>query len=472
MVRTFSNLLIFCAILAVWGQQQDYVVESFPIGTRSIPAAGNTIIEPVSGDTLFRIEEPTELNPGELLLRRRFGPNDYGLFLGKQRKDAFPGLSAFMPPVGFSAQNFIYRKLYMQETENPNMDMTNVYFDNELIFVENAAKIYFWETGWKMIPLLKQSDLLLTITSFPDSATVIIDGVELGTTPLTLGDLRASFAIITVRKEGYYQNESFVSLDKGGKITRRFILPKMIASTVGAYVNPYAYTFENRESVDELDKQIERLKQKIERQKEINEKSVTEFENEYPPFPSQGEFEKTDDFLKRKELYEQEKKDGKIALKAKSSPKVLTLENELMTLVKYRTEIENRLYHRYFSTNVIHMYRYEPDLEYFPVDIRVNDGGHNFAFSGILQLPLSVAPDFKKNLQQGRLKLTYRGRIFKPEQEGMKTRILYEYTRLSILFRGSEYPLEGKCSFPGRSENTEAVASMPKDSLNKKPGEQ
>jgi hypothetical protein len=100
-------------------------------------------------------------------------------------------------------------------------------------------------------------------------------------------------------------------------------------------------------------------------------------------------------------------------------------------------------------------------MEYFPVDIRVHDGGHNFAFTGVVEIPLAIARDFKENLPLGRLKLSYRNRIFKQGEQGTTTRILYEYTRLSVLFRGSEYTLEGKCSFPGQAIESDTLARLP-----------
>lgn len=465
-------LLILFYILPLFSQQPQYALESFTANSRSVPASGNTIIEPLFSDTLIRIDEPPHLNSGEIILRRRFGPDEYGLYLGKRNKKSFTILSAFSPPQGLTARNFMYRKLYMQQTDNPNMDMTNVYFDNDYIYVENAAKILYFEGGWKEISLLDHNGVTLSITSFPTGATVIIDGVERGETPLTIKNLPSPFAIVKIFKEGYYQSESFCNLSTTPLIEKKFILPKMIESTEGAYINPESYTSEDGESLNELDKQIVKLKKKIEKQQEENKEALAQFEREFPPFPPQGEFEKTADFLQRKELYEQKKKSGEMAVILEGEPKVHKLEDDLHKLTKYRAEIENRLYYQYLPARVLNLKRYEPDLEYFPVDIRVDKGGHNFTFSGVIQIPLSMGPEFKQNLSEGRLKLTYRNRIFKPEQTAAKTKILYEYTKISVLYKGGEYVLEGKCTFPGRSEVREAVAGLPEDTTKVKEEEE
>ncbi len=457
-------LLLFLLPSPPTGEQEAlYSIDSFAPPIRSLPASGNTVIEPHVADTLVQIEEMPELIPSDIVLRRRFGPQEYALYLGKRHKDAHTSLSAFMPPRGYTVKDFVYKKLYVRETDNPNMDMTNVYFDNEMIYVENAAKIFYRDNGWHMIPLLERMHTTLYVTSVPESALVTVDGVEYGTTPVTLRNLRSSFVVVAVRKEGYYQAESFVNLEESDAVTKKFVLPAMISSTEGTYLNPYSYTFEYTASVEELDIQIERLKRKIAWQKSKNEEEIVKYEEEYPPFKPQGEFEKTDDFLRRKELYDEEKKSGRLALKVKGDPKVHKLETELLKLTRYRAEIEHRLYHRYLSTSVVHLNRYEPDMEYFPVDIRVNEAGHNFVFTGVVEIPLAVARGFKENLHLGRLKLTYRNRIFKQGELGTETRILYEYTRLSILFRGSEYTLEGKCSFPEQIEVTDTLVRRPEE---------
>ena len=472
MRRILFVIPVLSTALSLFSQEPHYTIDSFTVNARSVPVSGNTIIEPLFGDTLARIDEPPQFNPGEIILRRRFGRDEYGLYLGKRNKESFTSLSTFASPQGLSARNFIYRKLYMQETDNPNMDMTNVYFDDDYIYVENAAKIYYFENDWKELSLLDQSGAALSITSYPQGAAVIIDGIERGETPLTIKNLISSFAIIKVLKEGYYQRESFLNLSNTPYLEKKFILKKMIESTEGAYVNPESYAAEDEESLNELDRQIEKLKNKIETQREENEESLARFEREFPSFPPQGEFEKTADFLQRKEIYEQKKKSGKMAVVLEGEPKVLRLEDDLHKLTKYYAEVENRLYYHFFSAGKVNLSRYEPDLEYFPVDIRVDKGGHNFSFTGNIRIPLSMAPEFKQNLSEGRLKLAYRNRIFKQGKEEAKIKILYEYTRISVLYKGGEYVLEGKCTFPGRNEVSEAVAGMPEDTTKVKEEEE
>lgn len=458
-------VIIIACLLPLQAQQELYTVESFDAGLRTIAVAGNSIIAPSQNDTLVRLQKHTALGTEELLLRRRFGPAEYGLYLGKRNRDSFDNLSAFAAPSGMTTNSLLHLKVYMSETDNPNMDLANVYFDEEYIYVENAVKIFFYENGWKSLAMVERFSGKLTVTSAPESATVFIDGVERGKTPLTLENLRSPYCIIKVFSGGYYQAEVFAYCAAGTEVVRHIILTPMIAPVEGAYCNPFTYTSESPASVDELDRQIKILRQRIVDQKEAIEESLAGYEKNYPQLKDQGEFEKTEDFLVRKDLYEEKKKSGRMALVAEGNPRVYRLEDELLRLTNYRTEIEHRLYYHFLSTKDIVLNRYEADMEYFPVDIRVNQSGHRFVFTGLLQIPLSLAADFKDNIHRGRLKLTYKNRIFPAEETKLTTKILYEYVKISILFRGGEYVLEGKCSFPGKSQEGDVVAQTAEDTL-------
>lgn len=466
-----SMLFTLFHVLQVYPQQSWYTITSFTSDVRSFPVSGSPVAAPLSGDTLKQIKGIPELNEGDIVLRRRFGPSEYGLYLGRKDASTFTSLYAFKPPPDMPTNMFINRKLYLQETDNPNMDIANVYFDNDYIYVENAAKILFFEQGWNVLEMRVQNFGFLTITSYPESASVFIDGIKRGKTPLCIEELFNPFSVATVKIPGYYIQDFFINMEGGKDITKHFILSKMPPPLKGTYINPDTYTSENVESVEALDNQIEKLKERIRIQKEINANSLVQFEKKFPTFPEQGEFEKTADFLQRKELYLQRKKTGKMEVALKGNPKVLKLEESLSHLTRYRTEIENRIYHRYLPSHGIHLNRYEPDLEYFPIDVSVNGRGHNFAFSGILRIPLCRAPDFKQSIEKSRLKLSYRNRIFK--QGNPKTKILYEYTTLSVLFKGCEYVLEGKCRFPDKMLEKDlegSIASLPEGTIKKPEG--
>jgi hypothetical protein len=445
-------------MLPLHAQEELFSIGSFEAGLRSITVAGNLIISPLKADTLERLLRQPALGREELLLRRRFGPSEYGLYRGKRTRGSFDNLSVFAPPPAMTVNTLLYRKIYMSQTDNPNMDVADVYFDAEYIYVENAVKIYYVDNGRQSLTMIGRSGGKLTVTSIPDSATVFIDGAERGKTPLVLDNLLSPYCIIKVLKTGCYQADAFTYCGAGTDVVRHLILPPIIASSEGAYCNPFTYTSESPASVEELDRQIKKLREKIAERKTALEESLAGFEKKYPPLPDRGEFEKSEDFMVRKGHYTEKKESGRIVLLADGNPRVCKLEDDLLKLTGYRAEIDHRLYYFFLKTGDVALGRYEADREYFPVNIRVNQSGHRFTFTGTLQVPLSQAAEFKENLNTGRLKLTYKNRIFSADAPQSASKILYEYVKLSILFRGGEYMLEGTCSFPGRARQSRESA--------------
>lgn len=462
----WRSLFVLVNTLSVLSQQPWYEVSSFISDTTSFPVSGSSIIKPYTGNNLTQIREMPILESDGLLLRRRFSPGEYGLYIGKKDIATFENLSVFEPASGMTADMFIQRKLYLQETENPNMDIANVFFDNEHIFVENAAKLFFFEKEWQVLTLAKQMGNRLTVISYPESASVFIDGIKRGITPVTIKNLSTPFFMMSIKKREYYILDFFISMENRIELSKEFVLSPLPDAVKGTYIDPDTYISENKESVEALDAQIKELEKRIRFQKKENADSIDQFEKNYPPFQEQGEFEKTADFLKRKDVYQRKKANDKVELVSRGSPKVIELEESLMRLTTYWTQMENRLYHRYFPTDVIQLSRYEPDLGYFPVDIKINARGHSFTFAGILEIPISKAPDLKNNLSQGLLKLTYRNRILRQGGDLDTIKIFYEYTKFSLLFKGGEYTLEGKCKFlhkPYKEKIEEPMAGSSED---------
>lgn len=443
----FFILYMIATDIAI-AQQSDCFIPSFPTSLRSIPATGNAFIKPILGDSLASITMPHDLQLDEILLRRRFGKETYGLYKGKKNNEAFKTLSAFPIRSGHSLESIIYKKLYMQKVDNLNMDMINVYFDNNMLYVENAAKVFVYDSIWHTIPMVRKSNGILTIHSFPDSAIVFVDGIKKGNTPIKITEMSQDVAVIEVRKDGYYKSEIILSLSMDSDITRKIILSKMVDAPNGTYIDPDSYTAENRESVDAVCEEIALLKTKISEQKENNEKALIECNDSYPPFTIQKEFEKTETYLKRKELYYEKKKATKMSVVLNGKPKLHLLEEKLLLLEKTYSVIENRLYYKHISASTINLKRYIPDKEYFPITINVKEKGHNFTLSGVLPISVSMASDIKENLNNALLKLTYRNKIFVENNLETKTKILYEYTKFSLLYKGGEFEFEGTCTFP------------------------
>lgn len=419
----------------------------------SFPVSGNSIIEPLEGETLQEIvEQPAMLDADHLVLRRRFSASQYGLYQGKKGSLADERLCAFQPPAAVSF--FFSKRLYRQKTDNPNLDIANVYFDNDFIYVENTAKIYYYDKGWQSLSMLQQQTHEVTITSEPNQATVLINGCEAGMTPLHLRELRDEFIMLTLHKEGFYRTDRFVRLSDRSSEALEVCLTPVIEAPAGTYIDPQTYTSEDPNSVQTLMSAIDEafVQQKLVQTTTRNLLFGKETETFHTAAFQQLEFEKSNLYQQRQQLLRQQLLTEQV-LRAASLSRVAenaatdvrALSKPIRTLVqllKHKAVLDNRLYSHFLTADCVTLQTYNPDQEHFPVVVTVNRDGYRLAFQGLVRVPLSYAADFKRSFDQGLLKLTYKNEIFPDPKNPSQYKTYYKYTTLSILFKGGEYPLE------------------------------
>jgi hypothetical protein len=157
-----------------------------------------------------------------------------------------------------------------------------------------------------------------------------------------------------------------------------------------------------------------------------------------------GEFEKSDSYYRAQARY---LAGEAAAAEARPAGRVVGgAAVELRKLQAYRGELEKRLYRYYFTPDRLLLERYEPDAEYFPVTLRIDEASFHFSFSGTVAVPLAQAEDFKLNCTDARLVLRYRNHIIKDETAA-ELRVVYASAGMAVLFKGREYRLEGRYRF-------------------------
>ena len=425
-----------------------YSIPSFETGLRTIPPSGNDIIIPFEGNALKQIPSASSLNTGEVLLRRRFGAGQYGLFIGRMNEKAYTRLSAFRPPQGSGLANKLSRKYYSQQVTNPDMDLPNAYFDNDLIYVENAARLFYNDGTWRTLSMEAKLPARLTVTSEPAVAQVLIDGIMKGTTPYLAGAVFSPSAVVQVKMDGYYIQEDFVDLEGKAQVTKHFTLAKKLAFSNGAEIDAEAYSAENTESDDELEQRMGELDKKQAEQTAANKKAIDDFERTYPALPPRDEFETTEDFTKREGKYLARKSPEKERLESSGNEKLKRLQQVAEKVQKYKTTIESRVYQRYFSIEGLKLDKYNADEGYFPVAVSIKEGDFDFTFSGNLAIPRDVARDFKQKLSDGRLSLSYRNKTIRLVIGGEAAKRFYDFTEIKIRFNDKDYSLNGSFELP------------------------
>lgn len=443
----FIHIVIFAMLFMTSLAFCQYTITSFETGMRTIPPSGNDVIIPFEGTTLKQVTIVPELKPGEVLLRRRFSATEYGLFIGKMSEKAYSRLSAFRVK-GFTLSDAVTHKFYGTEATNPDQDISNMYFDNDLVYMVNAARLFYFDKDWQQVTMESQLPARLTITSKPSGADVYIDGIRKGITPYEAGAVFSPSVVVQIQKEDYYIQENFINLEGKAQVTKNFTLSKKRSFENDSGINVDALTAENTESIDEIDQRITVIENKIEVQKTDSMKAVAGFERSYPSFQPQGEFEKPSDFQERETKYQEQKNIEKeqIGFSSGNTIKRLTQAEEKVRI--YKEIVENRSNQRYFTTDSINLETFKPDSEYFPVSIHIKDGYFDFSFSGKLFVPIDIAPAIKEKLSDGRLSLFYKNKIIEVAVNGAMVKRLFDFAELRLKFKEKEYPLTGKFELP------------------------
>jgi PEGA domain len=350
-----------------------YTIPSFQTGAHTIPPTGNDIIVPFEGTSLKQVSIVPALKPGEVLLRRRFSATEYGLFIGKMNEKVYNKLSAFRPSKSFDLAENVGRKYYSQEVNNPDLDIANLYFDNDLLYVENAARLFYNDGSWSNISAETRLPSRLTVTSTPSGAHVLIDGREKGVTPYNAGAIFSPSVVVQVKMDGYYIQENYVDIPSGQSVKKHWDLSKKITFNDGTSISEEAYTAENTESAEELGERMDTLIIHIKDQKASNVKDLEVFNSTYPKLPGRGEFEEKTDYENRADKYNSEKTAQKQQLVDKGDQVVSRLESALDRVKEYKQRIEARVYTKYFSSSVLKIGKYDADKHVFPAEVAVNE---------------------------------------------------------------------------------------------------
>ena len=431
-----------------------YTVPSFDIGTRTIPQSGNEVIIPFQGTMLLQVNGVEQLKPGEFLLRRRFSASQHGLFTGKINESAYTKLSVFRQPAGITLQTATGFKFYSQEMNNPDLDLPNVYFDNEFVYVENAARLFYYDKSWKILNMLIDRPAFLSVNSEPQGAQVYIDNVLKGITPWQSGPLFSTTAVVQTRKDGYYIQEIFVNLQGGVAVSKNFILTKKVTFADGSEVDSQAFTAENTESVEELELRISELKATNGEWQNKMRESISSFNQAYPALQSQDEFEKNTEFAERKLRYELQKDSSMNLIKLEWQNRINSLDKAVSKVEQYKSTVESRVYSKALPSTSLLVERYDAENERFPISFSATDAVFDFKLTGTLSIPVDVAREFKQRISQSVVMVSYRNKAIKTGVGGHSERKYYDFESIKLKFKDKEYPVTFTISFPDYLTNS------------------
>lgn len=355
---------------------ESYIMPKIKVDTIYEPPQNNVITN------LAQITDTTMLRRSNFFIRRKIKHNVYALFDGVRQSST--KLSAFLLPDNKKPLHFIKTKFYSKNGDDPNNDISEIYFDQNFIYAENIVTLYYVDekNNWQSIRMMESPLANLTVLSQPSNAQVFINGKYVGQTPYYLGKPTTSYAIICVKKQGYYLSEYFTSLSEGSAVTKKFILRPMPEIRYGTFLNPDYYYGEDKGSWENLLSMIEMVDKQISILNENKSYNLAE---------------------RLKKLY---------ILKRR--------------LEQYKHSLENRLYSQYHHVEI-------KIPESLVLNTQLKNG---LILKGKFLIPNGKAREVVLNKEQCYFRLAYK-------RQGKQYKILALY----LLYRTDEYLFEGVCGF-------------------------
>jgi formylglycine-generating enzyme required for sulfatase activity len=224
-MTAFRKILLLLFFFGTLSAQESYTIPEFSYGDRTFPQMGNEIIAPAKGDELQEVKDVTALKPGEILLRRRYGASEYRLYKGMfSIKKESENLFIFEIPSNVTWKKVLTLKWYKERSVNPDADESDIYFDNNRIYIQFLSRLYYYDGSWKMIDAVNVSKGTkkvqplgdLQITSNPDHAEIFIDNKSTGvSTPNYVPDLFEGQHSITLNLKNYQTFDTTVTVKSG-----------------------------------------------------------------------------------------------------------------------------------------------------------------------------------------------------------------------------------------------------------------
>jgi len=230
-----SCALACAAAVALYAQLPDpYSVAAFNITDAAFIETNNFVIKhpkAVSGsDTLLDINSPPPfIRPGQVVMRRKYGA-DYRLYIGDLDTNAFrafPPIYSFPIPSWSRSGQVMWYRIYPKKTENRNLDVETVYFDNERIYVQHHDMIHYSRNDkWDSIPGVTGTPYgELHLDSEPPGADIYLYGKATGKrTPAELGNMIAGKYEVELFLPEHRFGRRSISVPNGGVSSNSFQL--------------------------------------------------------------------------------------------------------------------------------------------------------------------------------------------------------------------------------------------------------
>lgn len=134
----------------------NYSINKFNSSQSGYAVYDNSIMSSTrsDGELIVLSYAPTIFNSGQLVMRMRFGHDNYTLYSGSTNSDTYNKLSAFRLPGNISYNQALTMKFYDSPEKLEVQDLAKVYFDGAMIYTENNVKLFYNTNGvWKSLEI-------------------------------------------------------------------------------------------------------------------------------------------------------------------------------------------------------------------------------------------------------------------------------------------------------------------------------
>jgi hypothetical protein len=172
-------------------------------------AGANQIISPGIQGTKLSQYTDAQYQQGTFIMRKQLANSQWGLFSGKLKNNAYVQLNGYSPdprnPFVFFTQTRFFTDSISALNQVAQNEVQELYFDGHAMYSTVSALYYKNENQIESLAPIAGIPTILAIESTPSGASVYINGMLRGQTPLEDVSYEAGLTLIEIKTTGYYE---------------------------------------------------------------------------------------------------------------------------------------------------------------------------------------------------------------------------------------------------------------------------
>jgi len=236
----------------------------------------------------------------------------------------------------------------------------------------------------------------LKITSEPSGVTVKINGKVSGTTPLTIKDQWPGEYSVSLEKEGFLNWSSQLNVKAKSEIQLKALMQKAFVHLPVGEIN-FSQAMKEGQSLEAYHQSINQVKARRTKVQEDLKSKLSSIESQLPALAPKGEFERTEDFNKRKQAWETTRSQKTGAMEKDYKEYLARLDRLEKALLDQMVLKEKQGERLVLPAGSINPGTYNADTEKYPLTLQYETDSLRFRFQGSTKLSIPQAKLFKED---------------------------------------------------------------------------